>query len=299
MALDGERGRGVWKNGRGKGRTTPKGRQIDDAALEEVRALLGARPRRRDLLIEHLHLVQDAYGHLSARHLRALAEEMRLSMAEVYEVASFYAHFDIVLDGETPPPPVTVRVCDSLTCAFSGGDKLLESLPAALGTGVRVVRAPCMGRCDTAPVAEVGHRHVDHADADSIAAIVQSGRHHPEVPEHLRFDAYVRDGGYALLELTAHGGEAAEGGTLAYDFEGVGDATRLVDLLLASPRVHEVAVGDGVLDFAALLADAYPEGHEHRAYAQHIVDAVRNLDAVASTFSNCEAKGIVKLPAPQ
>jgi NADH:ubiquinone oxidoreductase subunit F (NADH-binding)/NADH:ubiquinone oxidoreductase subunit E len=197
-------------SGRRRSPAFHKGRQLDPAAHAEMAALLGRRPRDRDLLIEHLHLVQDTYGCLSALHLQALAVEMRLSMAEVYEVASFYAHFDIVLDGETPPPPVTVRVCDSLTCAFSGGDQLLESLPAALGTGVRVVRAPCMGRCDTAPVAEVGHRHVDYADADSIAAIVQSGRHHPEVPEHLRFDAYVKDGGYTLLRNCLDGARSAD-----------------------------------------------------------------------------------------
>ena len=186
-------------SGRRRSPAYHKGRQLEPAARDAIVALLGDRPRDRDLLIEHLHRIQDSYGCLRAGHLQALAEEMRLSMAEVYEVASFYAHFDIVLDGETPPPPVTVRVCDSLTCAFSGGDALLESLPAELGADVRVVRAPCMGRCDTAPVAEVGHRHVDHADADSIAAVVRSGKHHPELPEHIRFDAYVKDGGYTLL----------------------------------------------------------------------------------------------------
>ena len=197
-------------SGRRRSPAFHKGRQLDPAAQGEVAALLGDRSRAPDLLIEHLHLVQDTYGHLSAAHLQALAAEMRLSMAEVYEVASFYAHFDIVLDGETPPPPVTVRVCDSLTCAFSGGDALLESLPGKLGADVRVVRAPCMGRCDTAPVAEVGHRHVDHADADSIAAVVQSGKHHPEIPEHVRFDAYVTNGGYSLLGSCLDGARSAD-----------------------------------------------------------------------------------------
>jgi formate dehydrogenase len=186
-------------SGRRRSPAYHKGRQLEPAARYEIAALLRDRPRDRDLLIEHLHRVQDEYGCLRAGHLQALAAEMRLSMAEVYEVASFYAHFDIVLDGETPPPPVTVRVCDSLTCAFSGGDALLESLPAELGAEVRVVRAPCMGRCDTAPVVEVGHRHVDHADTGSIAAVVQSSKHHPEVPEHIRCDAYVKEGGYTLL----------------------------------------------------------------------------------------------------
>ena len=187
--------------GSGRRRTPAfhKGRQLEPGAQDEIAALLGEVPRDRDLLIEYLHLLQDTYGYLGAAHLQALAVEMRLSMVEVYEVASFYAHFDIVLDGETPPPSVTVRVCDSLTCALSGGEALLESLPGQLGENVRVVRAPCMGRCDTAPVAEIGHRHVDHADAEAITATVQSGKHHPEIPEHVRFDAYVRNGGYTLL----------------------------------------------------------------------------------------------------
>ena len=105
---------GVWKSAPGKGRKTPKGRQIDDAAMADVRALLGDRSRRRDLLIQHMHLIQDHYGHLSARHLNALAGEMRMAQTEVYEVATFYAHFDVVKDGDVPPPALTIRVCDSL-----------------------------------------------------------------------------------------------------------------------------------------------------------------------------------------
>src|SRR5882757_5621500 len=138
-------------------RRTPKGRQIEPAALDEVRALLGDAPRRRDLLIEHLHLIQDRYGYLSAAHLAALAAEMKLAMTEVYEVATFYAHFDVVKEGETPPPAVTVRVCDSLSCAMAGAEKLFAELPKKLGQDVRVVREPCMGACDRAPVCAVGH----------------------------------------------------------------------------------------------------------------------------------------------
>src|SRR5579872_4000570 len=144
-------------SGRRRGRDIPKGRQVDPGALAEVQELLGERSRQRDLLIEHLHLLQDKYGCLHARHLAALAEEMRLALVEVYEVASFYAHFDIVLDGEAPPPPLTVRVCDSLTCALMGASKLLAELPARLGAGVRVVRAPCMGGCHNAPATAIGH----------------------------------------------------------------------------------------------------------------------------------------------
>src|SRR6266480_3218180 len=137
---------------RNRPRKTPKGRQVEPQALSEVRALLGDRERRRDLLIEHLHLIQDKYRHLSAAHLAALAAEMKLAQTEVYEVATFYAHFDVVKEGETPPAPVTVRVCDSLSCAMAGADRLLKDLPKTLGPDARVVRAPCMGACDHAPV---------------------------------------------------------------------------------------------------------------------------------------------------
>lgn len=196
---DGHQRRIAPGSGRRRSPAFHKGRQLEPGARDEIAALLGELPRDRDLLIEYLHLLQDEYGYLGAAQLQALAAEMRLSMAEVYEVASFYAHFDIVLDGEDPPPPVTVRVCDGLSCALAGGDALFESLPGKLGDSVRVVRAPCMGRCDTAPVVEVGHRHVDHAGAESIVATVESGKHRPEIPEHVRFDAYVKNGGYTLL----------------------------------------------------------------------------------------------------
>src|SRR2546421_5997473 len=127
------------KGGSGRRRPprTPKGRQVDPQALADVRVLLGVRPRRRDLLIEHLHLIQDRYGHLSAAHLAALAQEMKLALTEVYEVATFYAHFDVVKDGDQAPPPVTVRVCDSLSCAMAGAERLLDALPGKLGPNVR------------------------------------------------------------------------------------------------------------------------------------------------------------------
>ena len=131
-------------------RAAPKGRRVDPEAREDVVALLGDRPRRRDLLIEHLHLIQDRFGCLSARHLVALAAEMKLAMTEVYEVATFYHHFDVVKEGD-PPPPITVRVCDSIACDMAGSRELLAALPALLGKGVRVLPAPCLGRCETAP----------------------------------------------------------------------------------------------------------------------------------------------------
>ena len=156
--------------GRKRAKSTPKGRQIDPQAAEEIALLLGDRPRRRDLLIEHLHLVQDKYHQISAAHLAALAEEMKLSFAEVFETATFYAHFDVVKEGEANIAPLTIRVCDSLTCAMLGAEKLLHELQNTAGPGIRVVRAPCVGRCDTAPAAEVGHHFVDRASVASVLA---------------------------------------------------------------------------------------------------------------------------------
>ena len=208
-------------SGRGVSRRRPKGRQVDPAALDEVRTLLGDRPRDRDLLIEHLHLIQDAWHCISALHLAALAHEMRLPMAEVYEVATFYAHFDVLAEGEAPPPAITVRVCDSLSCELAGARPLLESLPAALGENVRVVRAPCMGRCDTAPVAEVGHRHVDHVDEQAIRTVIEVGDLHPVIPEYRALDAYERDGGYALLRACLAGEHTFEDITAKLDAAGL------------------------------------------------------------------------------
>lgn len=204
MALDEQKG--VWKSGRGKGRLTPKGRQLDDAALAEVRALLGDRPRRRDLLIEHLHLIQDRYGHLSAAHLRALAEEMRLPQAAVWEVATFYAHFDVVKEGETPPPALTIRVCDSLACELAGADALAEALASGLDPSeVRVVRAPCMGRCEVAPVAVVGRNHIGKATPENVTAAVSARAVEPEIAPYQDFDAYRSGGGYQTLEALRGG----------------------------------------------------------------------------------------------
>src|SRR5437764_7628671 len=183
-------------SGRRHGRDVPKGRQVDPVALAEVQALLGDRERRRDLLIEHLHLLQDRYCCLFARHLVALADEMRLALAEVYEVASFYAHFDIVMDDEAAPPPLTVRVCDSLSCALFGGEQLLDELRARLGDGVRVVRAPCMGGCDKAPVVAIGHALHEHATVENVAAAVAAGGTHPHIPAYPGLDQYRAGGGY-------------------------------------------------------------------------------------------------------
>ncbi len=205
MALD--QRKGVWKSGKGKGRHTPKGRQLEDQPWADVQALLGERPRNRDLLIEFLHLIQDTYGHLSAAHLRALVEEMRMSMAEVYEVATFYAHFDVVKEGETPPPALTIRVCDSLACELAGSQQLKAALEEGLDASeVRVLRAPCMGRCDTAPVLELGHKHIDHATPELVQAAIAAGDTHAEIPAYQTFQAYCAEGGYvALADIRANG----------------------------------------------------------------------------------------------
>jgi formate dehydrogenase len=195
-----------------RARATPKGRRVDPTAHDEVLALLGDAPRRRDLLIEHLHLIQDRYGCLAAAHLVALAAEMKLAMAEVYEVATFYHHFDVVKEGDAPPPAITVRVCDSIACDMAGSRDLLAALPARLGKDVRVLHAPCVGRCETAPVAVVGQNPVPYANTENVAALVQAhalkhpqrdgAASHPHLdivtPGHVDYAAYRAKGGYEL-----------------------------------------------------------------------------------------------------
>ena len=225
MALDQDKG--VWKSAKGKGRRTPKGRQFEDEALNEVKALLENRPRQKDLLIEFLHLIQDKYGYLSAQHLCALAEELKISMAEVYEVASFYAHFDIVKEDGTPPPQITIRVCDSLSCELAGADKLREELKKGLDPKeVRVVRAPCMGRCDAAPTLELGHNHIDRASTDKVQAAISEGHFHCSIPEYERFQKYFSLGGYqTLLNLRLEGNwEDIQNKILASGLRGLGGA---------------------------------------------------------------------------
>jgi formate dehydrogenase len=164
-----------------------------------VRALLGDAPRRADLLIEHLHRLQDHYGRLSAAHLAALAREMKLSQAEVYEVATFYHHFDVVREGEASPPGLTVRVCESLSCELAGAKDLLARLPAILGADVRVIPAPCVGRCEQAPVAVVGQNPVANASVDSVRETVATRQTTCAVAGYTGYAAYRKDGGYQLL----------------------------------------------------------------------------------------------------
>ena len=187
--------------GRGLARhsSSPKGRQLNQICVDELRDILGQLPYRRDLLIEYMHAIQDHYGHLHVEALGALAHLMRLPMAEVYETATFYAHFNIIAEDENPPPPVTVRVCDSLTCEMFGAQQLLADLRSQMGPRVRILRAPCMGRCDTAPVVEVGHNHVDCATASSVINAVEARNVKPLIPAYESFSTYRDGGGYQLL----------------------------------------------------------------------------------------------------
>jgi NADH:ubiquinone oxidoreductase subunit F (NADH-binding)/NADH:ubiquinone oxidoreductase subunit E len=180
-------------------RPAPKGREVEPRAHAEVVALLGAEPRRRDLLIEHLHKIQDRFGHLSAAHITALAWEMRLTPAEVFEVASFYHHFDIIKEGDSPPPALTIRVCESISCHLAGGEQLLHDLQQRLGTRARVIAAPCVGRCDRAPVAVVGRNPVDRASLESVEESVLDQRIEPEPLPYITYATYRARGGYDLL----------------------------------------------------------------------------------------------------
>jgi formate dehydrogenase len=180
-----------------KVRPTPKGRTVEPQALEEVRALLGGASRQRDLLIEHLHRINDHFGHLPARHLAALAQEMRLPYAEVYEVATFYHHFEVVKEGEAAPPALTVRVCDSIACELAGAQDLLNRL--SLGPNVRVVPAPCVGRCETAPCAVVGQNPIGRATVEKVAAAVQEKRIADTPGKYIDYGEYRRKGGYSLI----------------------------------------------------------------------------------------------------
>jgi formate dehydrogenase beta subunit len=193
---------GIWKSAPGKGRKTPKGRQLDESSIFQVRELLGDRPRERHLLIEFLHLIQDQYGYLSLAHMTALADELDLSQTEVYEVATFYAHFDVVHEGEAPPPALTIRVCNSLACELAGAQSLHRALHEGLDPAeVRVLQAPCMGRCDTAPVLEIGHNHIDHATKEKVDAAIAANDTHPNITNYQDLETYRADGGYNQLEM--------------------------------------------------------------------------------------------------
>jgi formate dehydrogenase len=220
---------------RARVRSTPKGRQVDPKARDEVQALLKDDPRRRDLLIEYLHRVQDRYGHLSAAHLVALAAEMKLAMTEVYEVATFYHHFDVVKDGDVAPPAITVRVCDSISCEMAGAKELLAKLHGILGKEVRVLHAPCVGRCEMAPNAIVGQNPLPHATVEEVAALLKakavkhpapgSGAKHPHMaivsPAYVDYAAYRAKGGYALAKACIEGERKREDVIAVMDSSGL------------------------------------------------------------------------------
>ena len=202
---------GIWKSAKGKGRAYTKGRPLDENAWDEVKALLLGKRLDRDLLIEHLHLIQDKFRCISTAHMRALAEEMRISSAEVYEVASFYAHFDIVRDDQQPPPKITLRVCDSLSCMMAGADELKKNLEDSLDPfDVRVLRAPCMGRCDTAPALEIGHAHIDEASVEKVNHAIQNNHLRAVIPKYQEFSDYVENGGYETLKTLRESGDWKE-----------------------------------------------------------------------------------------
>jgi NADH:ubiquinone oxidoreductase subunit F (NADH-binding)/NADH:ubiquinone oxidoreductase subunit E len=200
--------------GKRRARGTPKGRQVDAKALADVRALLGDAPRRRDLLIEFLHRIQDANGHIAAAHVVALAQELRLAMTEVYEVASFYHHFDVVKEGEPTPPPLTVRVCETLSCQLAGAASLHAQLAQLDPREVRVVSVPCIGRCEHAPAAVVGQRSIDRASPEAIVAAIRARSTDAEVPAYVGLAEYRRSGGYRTLRACL-GGERAVDSVIA------------------------------------------------------------------------------------
>ena len=240
---------GTAATSRGKKRGTPKGRRVDPQALEDVRKLLGNEPRRRDLLIEHLHKIQDACGQLPAAHLAALAHEMRMAMAEVYEVASFYHHFDIVKEGETAPAALTVRVCDSLSCEMAGAKDLLKKLPGLLGKEVRVIPAPCIGRCESAPAVVVGQNPVLEATPEAVARHVHGRLTKSFEPKYIDYAAYRKAGGYQLIADCLAGKHTRDGITKVMEdssLRGLGGAGfptgRKWRLVAAEPEPRNMAV---------------------------------------------------------
>ena len=208
--------------GRKRGvRGHPKGRPVDPQAVTEIRELLGPSRRQRDLLIEFLHRIQDRYGHISAAHILALAEELKLAPTEVYEVATFYHHFDVVKEGETAPPALTVRICETLSCQMAGADTLRHAVERASGSDVRVIGAPCVGRCEHAPVAVVGRNTVDGATTEKIAEAIARKRTEAELPPYVDYAAYRADGGYRALLACGSGERPVEAVIAAMEHSGL------------------------------------------------------------------------------
>jgi NADH:ubiquinone oxidoreductase subunit F (NADH-binding)/NADH:ubiquinone oxidoreductase subunit E len=250
---------------------TPKGRQIDPAAQAEILELLADRPIRRDYLIEYFHLVQDRFGCLSAAHLVALAERLRIAPAEVYEVASFYARFDVVREGAVPPPALTIRVCDSICCELAGARELLLDLAGQEGNDVRVMRAPCMGRCHQAPVVEIGEYHQGGATHSSVMKAVRDGRICCEMPAYTDYDSYVHKGGYRLLRACLSGERRVEdilSELERSELRGLGGAgfpaARKWRIVRSYPRPHSIAVNADEGEPGTFKDRHYLESDPHR-----------------------------------
>jgi NADH:ubiquinone oxidoreductase subunit F (NADH-binding) len=241
--------------GRKRGvRGYPKGRPLDPQAAAQIRDLLGDAPRQRDLLIEFLHRIQDSYGHISAAHILALAEELKLAQTEVYEVATFYHHFDVVKEGETPPPPLTVRICETLSCQMAGAAELHHAVEHACGDGVRVIGAPCIGRCEQAPAAVVGRNPVDRATVEKITAAIAGQQTEPEIAQYIDYAAYRADGGYRTFLACIDGERSVDAVIAAMEHSGlrglggagfaVGRKWKIVRAELA-PRLMAVNIDEG------------------------------------------------------
>jgi NADH:ubiquinone oxidoreductase subunit F (NADH-binding)/NADH:ubiquinone oxidoreductase subunit E len=295
-----------------RAKSMPKGRQIEPRAQQEIETLLGERSRQRDLLIEHLHLIQDHYKQISAAHLAALADAMKLSLAEVFETATFYAHFDVVKENDPPIPPLTIRVCDSLTCALFGAEKLLHAVRSGAGPHVRVVRAPCVGRCDTAPVAEVGHHFVDHATPSDVLAAAAQGETHPHIPDYIEYAAYVAQGGYQLLERLRSGALSTEQLLQALDaasLRGLGGAgfptARKWRSVLGEPGPRLMAINGDEGEPGTFKDRFYLETDPHRflegaLIGAHVVEAAEVYIYLRDEYPAARAilqREIAKLPA--
>ncbi len=196
--------------GRRSARQFQRGRVLRQEEVDAVVRLIGPGPYPRPLLIEYLHKIQDAERCLPAAYMHGLAELMRIPMAEVYEVATFYAHFDFVEDGEERPEKITVRVCDSLSCMMAGAEKLIAALGQEKLEDVRILRAPCVGSCHTAPAVHVGHYHVDNATVAKVKKLVSHGATHPEMLDYQDYASYVAEGGYTVLRECLAGKRSVE-----------------------------------------------------------------------------------------
>ena len=269
-----------------------KGRQADETSLQEVRALLlldaEALKQRRDLLIEQLHALNDSFRGLHERHLVALAKLMNIPMAEVYEVATFYHHFEVIREGEQAPQ-FTLRVCDGLSCEMAGAATLLNNLKASLGTSkIKVVSAPCVGRCEQAPVAVVHQHEIGHATVEKVLAAVQAEAMQPVAPDYIDLNAYRADGGYALLQSLSNGMQNTEAVMKAMEDSGLrglggagfpaGRKWRIVSEQ-AAPRLMAVNIDEG--EPGTFKDRTYLEHDPHRFLEGMLVAAhVVGIDAI-------------------